>query len=79
MNELYFHTAPLPIMEQKTIGQLEEKRVRWAIVAQVQIDGRPETELPTSHPLLWKYLLEKFEVVPNTSLKNGYFLMKRKQ
>ena len=76
--ELYFHIAPTPAMEERVLRQMEEKNVRWAVVADVLVDGHPEQALSRSHPLLWAYLNDHFEKVTNEGLRPGYFLLKRK-
>ena len=76
--ELYFHIAPLRSMEERTVRRLEEKKVRWAIVGNILVDGHPEQALAHSHPLLWKYLMDHFEFVTKEGLRPGYFLMRRK-
>ena len=76
--ELYFHISPSPVMEEREIRQLEEKKVRWAIAANLLIDARPEQAMSNSHPLLWRYLMEHFEFVTSKGLRPGYFLMRRK-
>ncbi len=76
--ELYFHIAPSPATEERLLRQLEQKKVRWAIVGNLQIDGHPEQTLPRSHPRLWEYLMRHFEVVTNQGLRPGYCLMRRK-
>ncbi len=76
--ELYFHIPPPPGMEEKEIRQLEEKKVDWAVLANLQIEERREHTFSRSHPRLWDYFLKNFEYVTNEGLYPGYFLMKRK-
>ena len=76
--ELYFHIAPMRAMEERTLRELEEKNVRWAIVADFIVDGRPEQALSRSHPLLWRYLTEHYETVTTEGLRPGYALLRRK-
>ncbi len=78
VHELYFHIAPIKAMEERTLRELEGKKVRWAIVADLPLDGRPEHALSRSHPLLWRYLTEHYESVTSEGLKPGYALMRRK-
>ena len=78
VHELYFHLAPLRSMEERTLKELEEKKVRWAIVGNLVVDGRPEQTLSRSHPLLWEYLNSRFESVSTEGLRPGYSLLKRK-
>ena len=76
--ELYFHLAPPPAQERKDIERLEKKRVRWAIVGNILIEGHPEQSFSSSHPLLWGYLTTHFEAVTAEGLRPGYILMKHK-
>ena len=78
VHELYFVIALSRAMQERTVRQLEEKKVRWAIVADLSVDNHLEQALSHSHPLLWKYLMDHFEVVTNRGLRPGYCLMRRK-
>ena len=78
VHELYFHIAPMRAMEKRTLRELEENKVNWAIVADLIVDGRPEQALSRTHPLLWKYLTEHYETVTTEGLKPGYALLRRK-
>ena len=78
VHELYFCIAPTPAMEERSVQDLENKKVRWAIVANLIVDGHKEHGLSNSHPILWKYLMKNFEFVTNEGLRPSYFLMRRK-
>lgn len=77
--EIYFYSKPQPELEKKSVQELDQKKVRWALVSDFWIDGRQENSLSHSHPLLWDYLMTHFEILTYPEgLQYGYSLLRRK-
>ena len=76
--DLYFAIAVPRWVEERMVLQLEQKKVKWAILGNIFVDGNSDHTMSRSHPLLWQYLLNHFEVVTREGLRPAYCLMRRK-
>ena len=61
------------------IAALEKDRVNWAIIQNAEVDGMEERRFQVSHPVLWKYLMDRFEPVPDPRLPAEHQLLRRRQ
>ena len=76
--DLYFVAPQTEEIQRRMIRELEEKKVRWAVVGNPIILSIDELRLSISHPIFWEYLVTHFELVTDRGLRPGYFLMRRK-
>lgn len=78
VHQVYF-TFPEPEAHQRRmVEELEEKKVRWAIVGDPVIDGLPHLRFSKTHALLWRYLNDKFEPYAVEGFPGGHLLWKKK-
>ena len=75
--EIYFFRPASEALENKLISQMEEGRVKWAMITENNpADNRPEVQFAASHPKLYAYLKKNFEALP-ARLPVGYSFLKR--
>ena len=79
LHEIYFLWPQSVEAEQKSIGELEQKRVNWTLLKMEVMDNMPERSLPATHPILVSYLREHFKVVANAPVSAPYVLLRRVQ
>ncbi|MDP9122078.1 MAG: hypothetical protein M3O15_12060, partial [Acidobacteriota bacterium] len=49
-------------LDARMLAELERGDVRWALVQNASVDGRDEFRFRNTHPLVWDYLMEHFEM-----------------
>jgi hypothetical protein len=75
----YFVYPELAQRQQRMIRELQEHSVRLALVNDaLAIDGKEAYRFHASNPLLWRYLTEHFQPVPESRLPAGWQLLERK-
>jgi hypothetical protein len=75
----YFVYPELAERQQRMIRELQEHRVRLALVNDaLAIDGKEVYRFHASNPLLWRYLTEHFQPVVEPRLSGGWQLLERK-
>jgi hypothetical protein len=60
--------------EREEVERLSHAGVRFAVLADIPLDGRDELRLRRSHPLVWQWLAERSQLVPGTGLPPPYRL-----
>ena len=63
--------------QNEMIEELKQKKVNWALLSDLPLDGRKELRLSNTHKLLWNYFMENYQVVKIDELPSGYMLMHR--
>ena len=76
--EIYFYLPQPEAVQKKIIRQLEERKVKWAILGNLAPDGIEERRLSNTHPLLWEYLMTHFDAASDEEVWQGHYLIKRK-
>jgi len=64
--------------EEIMIEALRTKKIRWALVGDVALDGREELRFRHTHTLVWQYVRQEFEPVEVEGLPLHYQLFRRK-
>jgi hypothetical protein len=64
--------------QDEIIRSLEQKRVAWALIAEVALDGRQELRFRNSHRRVWEHLAREFELVRAPGLPAWHTLMRRR-
>jgi len=75
--EIYFLFPATDERQEEMIRSLTNKEVNWAIVSNQPMDGREELRFSATHPLLWKYLEEKFHPVGSPPLPGRMVILHR--
>jgi hypothetical protein len=76
---LYLIWPTSPEAQRSIIGQLEERRVRVALISAGAPDGRKEETFPYSHPLVWDYLRTRFDLMRVHGLAPQFLLFVRRE
>jgi hypothetical protein len=64
--------------QREIIQVLEARQVNWAILADSALDSRDELRFRNTHPLVWQYLMNKFEPVETPGLPVNQYLLHRR-
>ena len=64
--------------EGEIIRDLERKRVNWALVLDIPIDGRDELRFSQSHRRVWEYLTREFVRIEDPALPGMHVLFRRR-
>lgn len=78
LRELYFLFPASPPQQDRMIDILADKKVDWALVSDVTLDGREDLRFSVTHDLLWRYLIENFDPVPVPCLPRSMKMLHRK-
>jgi hypothetical protein len=76
---LYLLLPESPDVQRSIIEQLEERRVRVALISAGALDGRKEYTFPHTHPLVWDHLRTHFEPVRGHGLAPQFLLFVRRE
>jgi hypothetical protein len=76
-HKIYFFKPEPENRQKKTIEELEEAGVEWAIVGDVAIDGREELRFSNAYRLVWNYLAAHFEIMEVPGLPPEHYLLRR--
>ncbi len=60
------------------IQDLIKNKVNWVILADIALDGRDELRFRHTHPLVWQYLMTKFEPIETPELPSNEQFLRRK-
>ena len=55
--------------QERIIGEMRDNNVRWALIENTAIDGNDALRFENTSPLVWKYLIQNYRVIPSP---NGY-------
>jgi len=64
-----------PERQRTMVEQLENKKVKWALVSTAAPAGEDDFILERAEPILWSYLIERFEPVEIERLKSNNLLL----
>jgi len=76
--DLYLVSPRSVPWQEREIDEMDRKRVKWAIVGDVAIDGNDDLRMSKTNPLIWQYFEDGFEEIPVQDLPNNYRFLKRK-
>lgn len=76
--QTYFFFPEGEDKQRQIIGQIEERQVRWLLLGEGTIDGREELRFRSTHPLVWRHLMDAFVPVPGETLPGGYQLYRKR-
>jgi hypothetical protein len=62
---------------RKMISDLQTHRVNWILLGDVALDGRDDLRFRNTHRLVWEYIIENFQPVPNSGLPDNFQLLRR--
>ncbi|HXO20247.1 MAG TPA: hypothetical protein VOA87_10045, partial [Thermoanaerobaculia bacterium] len=48
--------------DERMLAELKAKHVRWALLTDYRVDGREDLRFSATHPQVWRYLSESFEI-----------------
>jgi hypothetical protein len=65
--------------EEAEIGRIEAANVGFALIVDHAQDGRDELRFRNTHPLIYKYIREKFDAIGDHSLPDGYELFRSRR
>ena len=75
--QIYFWGLDTPQMQQRTVRELRDNKVNWAVVADVDFDNREDLRFSNRYAVVCNYLKENFDVLP-ANLPAGYVFLRRK-
>lgn len=61
----------------KLIADLEDHDVQWIYLVDVKYDGREDLRFINTHPFVWDYILNNFEIQDTPQLPSNHRLFKR--
>ncbi len=76
---IYFLFAGTPDEQKRVISELEGKRVPWAIVGDIPLDGIDERRFSRSYEMVWRYLQQNYVLVDPLWNIPGYVLIQRRE
>jgi hypothetical protein len=76
--DIYMHFARSEEQQRGIVAELTGKRVRWAIVGDVQLEGDDAWRMKNRNPIVWDYFQREFAEVELGGLPGNYKLLKRK-
>jgi hypothetical protein len=75
----YFVLPELESRERRMISELETSTVGLALINdQAAVDGNPRYRFRNSHPLLWQYIQQHYEVITENGLPPGWLAFQRR-
>ena len=83
LRDVYFLWNQTEARQQEMLSDLRKKNVNWIVLGDndpsMALDGKEELRFKTTHPLLWKHIMEEFDIVEfNGGLSHDEKLMHRK-
>jgi hypothetical protein len=76
--QIYFLAPVGAEREQAEIERMEHANVRWAILADLPLDGRDALRLSRSQPRITSWVEQRFELQPHAGLPRPYHLYVRR-
>lgn len=74
----FFFPRP-PEWQEQMIRALADKRVSLIMIApDATVDGREDLKFPRTHPLVWEYVQQNFQVMPQGGLPAGVLLYRKR-
>ena len=64
-------------LDERMLGELKRKNVRWALVATYPMPGSEELRFQNSYPKVWDYLMESFDRVRPQDLPRRLWLLRK--
>jgi hypothetical protein len=77
MWEIYALFPTSQAREQAEIERIKVAKPRFSLVLDIPLDGRDELRFRNTHPLIHQYILDNFQLLPN-SLHSSYQIYTRK-
>ena len=65
--------------QNEIIATLTKRGVNWAFVYDFPLDGRDDLRFKNTHPHVWEYILQEFELVETRCLPENHCFYKRKK
>jgi hypothetical protein len=78
-HRIYLLLPESPEVQRRIIEQLEERRVRVAVISAGSLDGLEEYTFPKTHPLVWDHLRTRFAPVRGNGLAPQLLLLVRRE
>jgi hypothetical protein len=75
--EIYALFPRTPVFELKEVERIKEAKPRFVFVLDVPLDGREELRFKNTHPIIYQYILDNFELLPD-SPSSAYKIYKAK-
>jgi hypothetical protein len=76
--ETYFVYPETEVSQRAMIERLASRKVDWALVADVPLDGRDDLRFRHTHRLVWDHLAADFERVRVDGLPDHLLLLRRR-
>lgn len=75
--EIYFLFPSPKRQQEEMVRALKNKNVNWAIVSNQATDQREDLRFSATHTLVWKYLKQNFQPVPDLRLPGSMTILRR--
>jgi hypothetical protein len=66
------------VQQQRMIEELERAKIKYAIINDAPLDGNDSLRFCNTHPAVWSFLTERFELTDNKSILPNYIIFSRK-
>jgi len=78
VQHLYF-TRPTPGLDECTIAQMKQSGVKWVMLQECALDGQDTLRFRNTNPLIFRYLVENFAMVPLENLPPETVVLRLKE
>jgi hypothetical protein len=75
--DIYFLFPETEPRQEEMIKELRQKKVNWALLSNLSLDGREDLKFSNTHKLLWNYFMEYYQAVKVDELQPNYMLLYR--
>jgi hypothetical protein len=76
--EIFFLFPETNLRQNEMIQELQREKVNWILLSDVALDDRDDLRFRNTHPTLWKYFHQNFNVLDVDDVPETYTLMQRK-
>ncbi|MBP1994433.1 hypothetical protein [Paenibacillus eucommiae] len=73
--DIYMLFPETAYKQLKMIEELKRQNVAWVILGDISLDGRDDLRFQNTHPLIWEYFENSFEVIMVEGLPSNYKLL----